>query len=365
LRVGFDVTNAVKRQGRGVARYVRELLRALPAADAGIEPVLHIRDHRWFQRGLIDDLLPQAERRWIAGSMKPVRADLSAFHGLGTRLPARCNIPRSYTLHDLRGYAGMTGPLDPNQRHGSRRRWDTIHRADGIICLTEYGRQRLLALFPWIGERHIVTIGHGVDHDAFYPRDARDCENALRRYELHAPYVLQVGSYFPHKNLELTLNAFALSRARQEGFSLLLVGGGPDKRYRKKLSRLVETLAIGESVRWLDEVAGEDLPVLYSAASLLIQPSRYEGFGLPILEAMASGIPGVVSSASCLPEVCGGLWPIADPDDAELMAAGMDEMLFDTARRQLAIEAGLARAASFTWLECARQTAAFLRSQSA
>ena len=100
---------------------------------------------------------------------------------------------------------------------------------------------------------------------------------------------------------------------------------------------------------------------MLAAASVLLQPSRYEGFALPLLEAMAVGLPGVVSDSSCLPEVSGGIWPIAGEDEPESFAAGMDRMALDAEARSQAIQAGLQRASDFTWEETARRTAAFFR----
>ena len=100
---------------------------------------------------------------------------------------------------------------------------------------------------------------------------------------------------------------------------------------------------------------------LLSAAAALLQPSRYEGFALPLLEAMAVGVPGVVSDSSCLPEVSGGIWPVAGQDDPAAFSAGMDRMALDTSARAEAVRAGLERAAGFTWAETARRTAAFFR----
>ena len=116
-----------------------------------------------------------------------------------------------------------------------------------------------------------------------------------------------------------------------------------------------------ESVKWIEHIQSADLPVMLAASSCLLQPSRYEGFGLPLLESIAVGIPGVVSDSSCLPEVSGGIWPVSGQDDAEAFAAGIDKMVFDTQSRNIAIQAGLHRAASFTWSNTASRTSDFFQ----
>ena len=104
-----------------------------------------------------------------------------------------------------------------------------------------------------------------------------------------------------------------------------------------------------------------DVPGLLAAAGCLLQPSRYEGFALPVLEAMAVGTPGVLSDSSCLPEVSSGVWPITGQDDIDGFAAGIEAMLFDPAQRQAAIHAGILRAADFSWHKSAAQTVEFFQ----
>jgi alpha-1,3-rhamnosyl/mannosyltransferase len=198
-----------------------------------------------------------------------------------------------------------------------------------------------------------------VDHARFRPQDPDQAAAAARRKGIDRPFFIQLGSWFPHKNLELSLRAFGLCRARAEGYLLAFVGGGAPADYRAKLERLARESGVADAVRWIDDVSGDDLPRLLAAACALLQPSRYEGFALPLLEAMAVGLPGVVSNSSCLPEVSGGIWPIAGPDDAEAFARGMDTMALDAPARAAAVEAGLKRAATFSWERSARMTADF------
>jgi glycosyltransferase involved in cell wall biosynthesis len=200
-----------------------------------------------------------------------------------------------------------------------------------------------------------------VDHRRFCPQDPERAAQAARRLGLDRPFFIQLGSWFPHKNLELSIRAFAHSRARREGFLLAFVGGGASAEYRAGLERLARETGVADALRWIDDVSADELPQLLGAAAALLQPSRYEGFGLPLLEAMAVGLPGVVSDSSCLPEVSGGIWPIAGPDDRDAFAAGMDSMALDPAARNEAIRAGLERAAEFTWERTARLTAEFFQ----
>ena len=125
------------------------------------------------------------------------------------------------------------------------------------------------------------------------------------------------------------MRAFATSRARSQGYQLVFTGGGATPEYRAALDKLASSLGIEDKISWIENVSWQDLPLLLAAAGCLLQPSRYEGFALPVLESMAVGTPGVVSDSSCLPEVSGGIWPVAGQDDPGAFAAGIDAMLFE------------------------------------
>lgn len=356
MRVGLDITQAVKVMGRGIARYIREVTPRLADPACGLEATCCIRGHRWWRRGLVADMAPGAPRSWLPLPFWMTTGNLDLFHSFGNHLPAWCGVPRTFTVHDFRS-------LDRGPERGARRSRlrRNIERADGILCLTEHGRARLLHHYPDFDPRRLAVVPHGVDRDRFFPRDPGQARAVAARLGLDRPYFIQLGSWFPHKNLELSIRAFARSRARDEGYLLAFVGGGASAAYAASLAALAEGEGVSGSLRWIGNVSGDELPLLLSAAAALLQPSRYEGFALPLLEAMAAGVPGVVSDSSCLPEVSGGIWPIAGQDDPEAFAAGMDRMALDPVARAAAVQAGLERSSRFTWDETARRTAEFFR----
>ena len=356
MKVGFDVTQAAKKQGRGIARYIRALLPELVGAMPELEPVLHLRDQRWWRQSLVDDLLPDAERRPLLGPLASPRRDLDHFHSLGNHLPWLCPSPRSFTLHDLRS-------LDmPSRRPFSTSRVRrNVRRAHAVVVLTEHGKSRLLHHFPSLSEHQVSVIPQGVDLERFAPRDPEVSAAFAASLGIKQPFLLQLGSWFPHKNLELSIRAFACSEVRGQGCQLVFVGGGASKDYGASLRQLAEKEGVGDSVRWVENVAGGQLPDLFSSASVLLQPSFYEGFGLPVLEAMASGTPGVVADASCLPEVAGDAWPSAPSDNPEAFASAIDSVALDAVARERSIALGLKRAQEFSWHRTGAATAAFLR----
>lgn len=356
MRVGLDITQAVKRRGRGIAHYIREVLPRLAEPELGLEPTCCIRGDRWWRRALVADLAPRLPRAWMPVSAWMSVGGLRLFHSFGNHLPVRSRVPLSFTVHDFRA-------LDraPGDRGGGDRLRHNIERADGVLCLTEHGKARLLHHYPDFDPARLTVVPHGVDGRRFRPQDPGPVRDTTRRLGLERPYFVQLGSWFPHKNLELSIRGFARSRARAEGFLLAFVGGGASAEYRAVLERLARETGVANALRWIEDVSGDDLPRLLAGAAALLQPSRYEGFALPLLESMAVGLPGVVSDSSCLPEVSGGIWPIAGQDDPDAFAAGMDAMALDETARAAAVRAGLRRAADFSWERTARLTADFFR----
>jgi len=352
-RVGLDITQAVKRRGRGIARYILQVV-AARSADA-LPADLYIRGHRWLRRGLVEELAPELDRRWLPNPIRLGDDDLALYHGFGNHLPRRAPCPLSFTVHDVRALD------EPAGYEGRERLQRNLQRAAGVICLTEYGRGRLLHHHPEWAERVVAVVPHGVDHDQFRPLPEPEIRRGIDTLGLSTPYLLQLGSWFPHKNLELSLEAWGRSHAGAEGLHLVFAGGGAPADYRRQLEELAARAGARGRVHWIEHVPGPALPALVGGAACLLQPSRYEGFALPLLEAMAAGTPGVVSDSSCLPEVSAGLWPVAGVDDPDAFAAGIDQMVFDRQAREAAVAGGLAHAARFTWAHSARAHDAFHR----
>jgi len=356
MRVGLDITQAVKRRGRGIAHYIREILPRLADPGLDLQATYCIRGDRWWRRSLVKDLVPGVRRAWLPFSSLMSTRGMELFHSFGNHLPSVTGVPLTFTVHDFRA---LDRPLEKGM--GGNRLRRNIERADGVLCLTEHGRNRLLHHYPDFNPSRLAVVPHGVDRQRFCPGDPEDAADLARSLGLDRPFFIQLGSWFPHKNLELSIRAFARSRARSEGYLLAFVGGGASSEYATTLRKLARSEGVADSLHWFEDVSGENLPLLLAAGAALLQPSRYEGFALPLLEAMAVGIPGVVSDSSCLPEVSGGIWPITGQDDPEGFADGMDAVTLDGDYRSATILAGLERAAGFTWEETARRTVAFFR----
>jgi glycosyltransferase involved in cell wall biosynthesis len=184
--------------------------------------------------------------------------------------------------------------------------------------------------------------------------DAARLAAAREKYGLPERYVLSVGSREPGKNRPALLRAFA--RLPKRGLALA-IAGQPAWRYEDE-QRLVERLGLGERVRFLGYVPDADLPALYSGAEAFAFPSLYEGFGLPVLEAMACGTPVVTSDGSALAEVAGDAALLVDPRDTDALARALERLLADEALRAELRARGLERAGDFSWERAARETLA-------
>lgn len=265
-------------------------------------------------------------------------------------------VPAVVTVHDL------TVLLYP-EAHRLKVRWSqvafldrSLARARRIVADSEATADDLRFHFPGTADR-IRVVAPGVDPNF---RPASEAERQAIRNELDAPdgYLLYVGTLEPRKNVETLLDAWERLRDGREKAPPLLLAGGPGWRNRS-LRRRLEGLE-PEGVRHLGRVEPERLVRLYQGASVFVFPSLYEGFGLPPLEAMACGVPVVVSDASSLPEVVGDAAPKVPPRDSRALAEEVAKILDDPGLAQERAERGRERAARFTWERAAAGVAAVL-----
>jgi glycosyltransferase involved in cell wall biosynthesis len=252
------------------------------------------------------------------------------------------------TIHDL---AFLRFPQTFKPLHRQRLVWFTrnaVHRADRIIAISESTKHDLCNLMAVPTDR-IDVVHHGVDHDLFH-EDGLAAKRAV-------PYILSVGTVQPRKNYSLLLRAFEkVCEMWREPLELVIVG---QRGWMwEPIEAEIRTSPVATRIHWLGYVADEQLPPLYRGATLVAMPSLCEGFGLPLLEAMACGAPVIASAASCFPEVCGDAARLIDPNDERAWADAMRELLGDAEKRNELRRRGLARAAQFTWERTARETIA-------
>jgi len=353
VTLAVDCREFVPGRVTGIGRFLRGLLEeiarsrahlptvAIAGPTAPIPPLApHIRAHRLPQRPTLywdQVLLPRALREVGA----------AAFFSPYYKAPLIAPCPTVVTIHDLiplRFPAYTRGPW--LLYAAAFRAWAALlaRRAAAVITDSEQSKLDLVSVLGLPPERiHVIPIGVGEEFRPDLPAQAMS--SALARYGISQSYLLSVGNFLPHKNLFRLVEAYsALPESLRRRISLVLAGTpashGPARPVDQK------TLA-RPGVCLPGFIAPEDLPLVYAGATALICPSLAEGFGLPVLEAMACGTPVVCARAGALPEVAGEAALYVDPADIRSIGAGLEKILEDEPLRRDLSARGLARASLF------------------
>ena len=290
-------------------------------------------------------------------ALRRMRASL--FHGLAFAGPQwGAHIPQVITVHDL---TFVRFPQTLPTWKARYLRWITrrsVQRAARVIAVSESTRQDVL---QWLGlpPERVVTVHNGVEA-RFRPLPQDRVAAWRREHGLPERFVLYLGTLQPRKNLELLVRAFARWReqAPPAARDVKLVLAGARGWYYDYLFALVERLGLREHVLFPGYVPADALPYWYNAATLFAYPSVYEGFGLPVLEAMACGTPVLAARASSLPEVVGDAGLLLPPKDVAAWADALGQLLDDPDRRHHLSQTAQERARAFSWERTARQTLA-------
>ncbi|MEJ2266432.1 MAG: glycosyltransferase family 1 protein [Anaerolineales bacterium] len=270
--------------------------------------------------------------------------------------------PVVVSVHDILPYmlTGMGGQdvfRHPMERLFDRLAMKGLQRAGLIIANSGFTRRCLVEELGIRADK-IRVVHLGVDHQRFRPLPVS--KDLLARYALQGagPRVLYVGAELPRKNLPVLLAAMARVKGNLPGVKLIKVGGPEYLPRHRRLLELIEELDLRENVRFTGHVPPAHLVQLYCLADVFVFPSLYEGFGLPVLEAMACGAPVVCSTAPALKEVAGEAALLVDPGDVGGWARAIERVITDRQLRQELSHKGLERARGFSWARAASQTLA-------
>src|SRR5947209_20524227 len=221
----------------------------------------------------------------------------------------------------------------------------TARKADHITTVSEFSAADIARRFEVPREK--ISVSYLAASEEFHPREKELCrEHLARRYGLSSPFILYVGRIQARKNLPRLVQAY--SRIRQQGISAKLVLVGKKDWQAERLVEKVKELRLEDSVIFPGYVSADDLPLFYNAAELFVFPSIFEGFGLPVLEGMASGVPTITSFGSSLEEVAGEGAMLVDPMNVQSIADAMLKVLGDRELQQKVVERGLLRSAEFS-----------------
>ena len=286
----------------------------------------------------------------------PLRLPLSRIDVFNTLMAPVVNPSWSLVIH-MKTLHAFTAPesLSPLARAYRRLNHPRSARLADAIIINSASLRSEIEQYLTVDASKLRMIPEAVDHDLFKPGDPAAARAwAAASYRITKPFVLFVSSLWPYKNCEGLLRAWALARRQAEGRNLVIVGPGRDKQYVAELHLLAEQLGIAADVIFVGGVPLEDTARFYQAADAFVYPSLNETFGLPILEAMASGCPVVTSDISAMPETAGGAALLCDPKDPESIARAIVEAVGSCNGRLR--DSGLRRAHQFTWATTAAST---------
>ncbi len=359
MRIALDARLTHYSSG-GISEYIRQLARRLPALDSQNQYlILHARK--------------AAKTPTLPAGARAVKCFSPAHHALERNtltlelLPRRVQLlhspdfipPRGgpwrsvITIHDLT-FLRFPHFLTPqSHRYYNRQINSAVRRADAILADSHVTRRDILELLPVQPEK--VTTAHLAADERFFPQPEEVVSSARARLDLPHHYLLFVGTFEPRKNIATLLHAYADLRSRHADAPPLLLVGNPGWLFESTEALLGE-LGLRGAVTFRSNLPAEDLPALYTGATALILPSYYEGFGFPVLEAMACSTATIIAERASLPEIAGDAALSCDPDQPESITEAMSRVLLDDSLRATLEQKGLQRADEFSWEKCCAQT---------
>ncbi len=301
-----------------------------PEGERFQKHVLRVADRDfWMRQQLIDAfLLPQFFKAH----------KIRVFHRpAGYTMPQASQIFKVLTIHDLRTLTIKDGFWAQNIGNYQK----TVNSLDACVVVSECTKQDILRHFA-IKEEKIKVIHLGAD-ERFKPAEAKAQEAVKSKYDLHQPFLFSVGSV-PRKNIDGIIRAFAASKAKTN-FTLVLGSNMDTDKYRQRARQW----GVEPQVKILSHLTDEDVVALFSCCHAFVFPSLYEGFGLPILEAMQCGAAVITSNGSSCPEVAGDAAVLVDPNNIQEISAAINEICQNNQLRQDLVQKGFGQAKRFSW----------------
>jgi glycosyltransferase involved in cell wall biosynthesis len=354
MRIGIDARLNGYRQG-GISEYTRCLIEALAPLDPTNQyHILHAARHippanllpgPNFRR--INVYTPAHHRfEQLALSVEVMRLGLDVLHSPDFIPPRFGSRHTVITVHDLNFLHFPQFQTPDSLRYYAGNIRAAVHRASHILAVSQATANDLGNLLSVPAEK--ITIQPEGVNPEFHPLPDNEVQAVRHRLELPSNYLLFVGTVEPRKNVMGLLEAYHALLDKLPDAPPLVIAGRKGWLYEPIYARAAE-LNLGKWLQWVENVTPADLPAVYNGAVALVLPSFYEGFGLPPLEAMACGVPTIVSDRGSLPEVVGDTGLLIDPDSRDSICEGLHHLLTDESLRERSRRDGLARAKIFTW----------------
>ncbi|KAA2243494.1 glycosyltransferase family 4 protein [Chitinophaga agrisoli] len=366
MNIAFDAKRAFQ-NNTGLGNYSRSLISALAtyfpehhyylfapkqtglfntAAYPGMQTVLPQKQwHRWFRSAW--------RSKYVVGDLQ--RDGIDLYHGLSHEVPFgihHSGVKTVVTMHDLifERYPGQYNPIDVlTYRRKARYACEHAHK---VVAISEQTKADLLTYYNTPADK-IAVVYQSCDPSFAVPHTPQELQSMKQRYGLPEQYLLYVGSVIERKNLLGIVQALQQLKGR---FNMPLVVLGDGSAYKKKVKAYIAANGLTEQIIWLNErqrPANADMPLLYQAAQALLYPSIFEGFGIPILEALWSRTPVITSRGSCFAETAGNAALYVDPLQPASIAQAIRQVTEDQALAQDMREKGWAHAQRFTADKCA------------
>ncbi len=361
MRIGID---ARFNRAPGVERYYNALIKNLALIDKKNEYVVYYPSKHYLEFNKVEQenvtsvLLPVnvydlKEQFLLAYRIRKDRIDV--FHATNNWVtPICCPCPLVVTIHDI---CPKTRPelIKLKSRVYSKFMLPyAVRAADKILTVSEYSKKEIVRFYPYAESKICVTY-NGVEPIFRQARNQGEIEEVKKNYGVEGDYIFYVGALMKHKNVLPLVNAYKLLASfLKQKYRLLIIGRKvPDhSKFVKEVFRSVK----GEPVKIIEFVKEEDLPYLYAGATAFVFPSKHEGFGIPLVEAMASGLPIISSNATVMPEICGDAAIYFNPESVDSIKNAIEMVLLDEDLRKELSAIGLNRSKEFSWDISARKT---------
>ncbi|MDM8518925.1 glycosyltransferase family 1 protein [Anaerolineales bacterium HSG6] len=348
-------------RGAGISWYIFNLLQSLPQVEGGLRFTAFLHDRAFQGNGLQTEFSrwpterPAMRILWEQAIQPAIlyRAKADLYHAMAFVSPILLPCPSVVTVYDL-SFLRFPEAFRPINRYYLRYFTAlSVQRAKAVITISESTRQDVINLLGKPANQ-VHTIYCGAD-DSFRPLPVAEVAQFRQQQNLPDQFILYLGTLEPRKNLSELIRAYGQLCQLDPITPPLIVAGGKGWYYQA-IFALVAELGLQERVRFPGYVPQEALPFWYNAATLFVYPSLFEGFGLPVLEAMACGTPVVTSNVSSLPEVAGKAGMLVKPDNPLQLAQAMHLILNQPDLQQTMRERGLRQAARFRWDKAAQET---------
>jgi glycosyltransferase involved in cell wall biosynthesis len=348
-------------RGAGINSYIYNLLSNLTQIDSGYRYTVYLADRRY-----VLDRLRLHYTRWptqrpvvrimweqLVQPMALHRGEVDLLHAMAFVGPLVTPCPFVVTIYDLSFYHYPEAFRPWNRWYLRTFTGLSARRARRVITISESTRRDVVKMLG-VSPDQVDVAYCGVD-EIFRPLPEAETAHFRRERALPDRFILFLGTLEPRKNVQKLIGAYGRWRAAEPDVPKLVIAGGKGWYYDQIFAE-VERRSLTGDVIFPGYVVPQELPWWYNAADLFVYPSRFEGFGLPVLEAMACGTPVVTTDVASLPEVAGDAALLVSPDDEAQLVEAMRHALGEVSLRQEMVSKGLAQAADFTWARTARQT---------